>query len=153
MDYEKNAGTIVNEIKERRRILGIPTTPTTYVYFETDEGTKIIPFYGDWVHANWFHVDRFYILKDNDDLKQAIESVEGTYGCRVYAAIYNRYEELGDMLTLLTISPDEIDWDQERKDLKRMLPIAYVHNFTYPESSEWGYVVLRVNGNVLERIG
>ena len=153
MDYKKNASAIVNEIKERRRILGIHTTPTTYIYFETDEGTRIIPFYGDWFHANWFHIDRFYILKDNDDLKQAIESVEGTYGCRVYAAIYNRYEELGDMLTLLTISPDEIDWNQERKDLKRMLPIAYVHNFTYPESSEWGYVVLRVNGNVLERIG
>lgn len=153
MDYEKNAGAIANEIKERRRILGIPTTPTTYVYFETDEGTRIIPFYGEWFHANWFHVDRFYILKDNDVLKQTIESVEGTYGCRVYTAIYNRYEELGDMLTLLTISSDESDWEQERKDLKEMLPIAYVHNFTYPKFSEWGYVVLKVNGNVLERIG
>lgn len=79
--------------------------------------------------------------------------VNETYGCRVYAAIYNRYEELGDMLTLLTISSDESDWEQERKDLKEMLPIAYVHNFTYPEFSEWGYVVLKVNGNVLERIG
>lgn len=153
MDYEKNAGAIANEIKERMRILGISTTPITYIYFETDEGTRIISFYGDWFYWNWFHVDRFYILKDNDVLKQAIESVEGTYGCRVYAAIYNRYEELGNMLTLLTISSDESDWEQEREDLKKMLPIAYVHNFTYPEFSEWGYVVLKKNGNVLERIG
>lgn len=143
MDYEKNAGAIANEIKERRRILGISTTPTPYVYFETDEGTRIIPFYGDW----------FYILKDNDVLKQTIESVEGTYSCRVYVAIYNRSEKLGDMLTLLTISSDESDWEQEREDLKEMRPIAYVHNFTYPGFSEWGTVLLRMNGNVLKRIG
>lgn len=150
---EDMRATFANEEKRRLNILGIHTTPTTYIYFETNEGTRLIPFYGDWFYWNWFHVDRVYILKGNDALKQAIESVEGTYDCRVYTAIYNRYEELGNMLTLLTISPDEIDWDQERKDLKRMLPIAYVHNFTYPESSEWGYVVLKVNGNVLERIG
>lgn len=150
---EDMMATFVKEEKHRLNILGIPTNPITYAYFGTDEGVRSIPFYGDFFHGNWFHVDRFYILKDNDALKQVMESVEGTYGCRVYAAIYNRYEELGDMLTLLTISSDETDWDQERKDLKEMLPIAYVHNFTYPEFSEWGYVVLKVNGNVLERIG
>lgn len=143
MDYEKNACAIANEIKERMRILGITTTPTPYICFDTDEGVRSIPFYGDW----------FYILKDNDTLKQSIESVEGTYGCRVYAAIYNRYGELGDMLTLLTISSDESEWEQEREDLKEMQPIAYVHNFTYPEFSEWGVVLLRKNGNILERIG
>lgn len=152
MDYEKNASAIVNEIKERMRILGNPTT-ITYACFEMDEGTRLIPFYGDWFYWNWFHVDRLYILKGNDALKQAVESVEGTYGCRVYTIIYNHYEELGNMLTLLTISSDESDWEQEREDLKEMRPIAYVHNFTYPEFSEWGSVLLRTNGNVLERIG
>lgn len=150
---EDMIATFAQEEKRRLDILGIPTTPTTYVYFETDKGTRIIPFYGDWFHANWFHIDRFYILKNNDALKQVMESVEGTYGYRVYAAIYNRYEELGDMLTLLTISSDESDWEQEREDLKEMRPIAYVHNFAYPEFSEWGSVLLRTNGNVLERIG
>lgn len=140
------------EEKRRLDILGNHTT-ITYAYFEMDEGTRLIPFYGDWFYWNWFYVDRLYILKGNDALKQAVESVEGTYGCRVYAAIYNRYEELGDMLTLLTISSDKSDWKQEKEDLKEMRPIAYVHNFTYPEFSEWGSVLLRTNGNVLERIG
>lgn len=134
------------EEKRRLDILGNHTT-IIYVYFEMDEGTRLIPFYGD-----WFYVDRFYILKDNDALKRAVESVEST-GCYVYTAIYNRYEGLGDMLTLLTISSDESEWEQEREDLKEMQPIAYVHNFTYPEFSEWGVVLLRKNGNVLERIG
>lgn len=150
---ENMIATFAKEEKRRLNILGIPTTPTTYAYFETDEGTRLIPFYGDWFYWNWFHVDRLYILKGNDALKQAVESVEGTYGCRVYTIIYNNYEELGNMLTLLTISSDESDWEQEREDLKEMRPIAYVHNFTYPEFSEWGSVLLRTNGNVLERIG
>ncbi len=105
---ENMIAIFAQEEKRRLNILGIPTTPTTYMCFETDEGVRSIPFYGDWFHGNWFHVDRFYTLKDNDELKRAVESVEGVYGCRVYTAIYNRYEELGDMLTLLTISPDDI---------------------------------------------
>lgn len=140
------------EEKRRLDILGNPAT-ITYAYFEMDEGTRIIPFYGDFFNGNWYHVDRFYILKDNDSLKRVVKSVEGTYGCRVYAAIYNRYEKLGDMLTLLTISSDESDWEQEREELKEMRPIAYVHNFTYPGFYEWGTVILRMKGNVLERIG
>lgn len=137
-----------NEAMQRLDILGIVRRSTTYACFGMDECARCIPFYG-----NWYHMDRRYTLKDNDALKRAVESVEGTYGCRVYAAIYNSFEELGDMLTLLTISSDESEWEQEREDLKEMQPIAYVHNFTYPEFSEWGVVLLRINGNTLERIG
>ena len=139
---ENMIAIFAKEEKRRLDILGNPTT-ITYACFEMDEGTRIIPFYGD----------LFYILKDNDVLKKVVKSVERTYGCRVYAAIYNRYEELGDMLTLLTISSDEFDWERERAELKRMRPIAYVHNLTYPGFYEWGTVLLRTNGNVLERIG
>ena len=139
---ENMIATFAKEEKRRLDILGNPTT-ITYACFEMDEGTRIIPFYGD----------RFYILKDNGSLKRVVKSVEGTYGCLAYAAIYNRYEKLGDMLTLLTISSDESYWEQEREELKEMRPIAYVHNFTYPGFSEWGTVLLRTNGNMLERIG
>lgn len=140
---ENMIAIFTKEEKRRLDILGITTTPTTYACFEIDGVTRSIPFYGNW----------FYILKDDDSLKRIVKSVEGTYGCRVYAAIYNRYEKLGDMLTLLTISSDESDWEQEREELKEMRPIAYVHNFTYPGFYEWGTVLLRTNGNVLERIG
>ena len=149
---ENMISTFAKEEKHRLDILGNPTT-ITYACFEMDECTRIIPFYGDWFYGDWFHVDRFYILKDNDVLKKVVKSVERTYGCRVYAAIYNRYEELGDMLTLLTISSDKSDWEQEREELKEMRPIAYVRNLTYPGFYEWGTVLLRTNGNMLERIG
>lgn len=136
-----------DEAMQRFDILGITSYSTTYACFGINEKARSIPFYG-----NWFHMDRHYSIKDNDALKRTVESVEST-GCYVYTAIYNRYEGLGDMLTLLTISSDESEWEQEREDLKEMQPIAYVHNFTYPEFSEWGVVLLRKNGNVLERIG
>lgn len=136
-----------NEATQRLDILGITGYSTTYACFSINENARSIPFYG-----NWFHMDRHYSIKDNDALKEVVKSVEDI-SCYVYAAIYNRYEGLGDMLTLLTISSDESEWEQEREDLKEMQPIAYVHNFTYPEFSEWGVVLLRKNGNVLERIG
>lgn len=138
---------LIKEKELRLNILGIHTTSTPHACFGTDKRARSIPFYG-----NWFHMDRHYSIKDDDALKIAVDSVEST-GCYVYTAIYNRYEGLGDMLTLLTVSYDESEWEQEREDLKEMQPIAYVHNFTYPEFSEWGAVLLRVNGNVLERIG
>lgn len=138
----------VKEEKRRLDILGITDYCTIYACFDINEKARSIPFYG-----NWFHMDRHYSIKDNGSLKRVVKSVEGTYGCQVYAAIYNRYEKLGDMLTLLTISSDESDWEQEREELKEMRPIAYVYNLTYPGFSEWGTVLLRMNENVLERIG
>lgn len=138
----------VKEEKRRLDILGITDYCTIYACFDINEKARSIPFYG-----NWFHMDRHYSIKDNGSLKRVVKSVEGTYGCQVYAAIYNRYEKLGDMLTLLTISSYESDWEQEREELKVMRPIAYVYNLTYPGFSEWGTVLLRMNENVLERIG
>lgn len=138
----------VKEEKRRLDILGITDYCTIYACFDINEKARSIPFYG-----NWFHMDRHYSIKDNGSLKRVVKSVEGTYGCQVYAAIYNRYEKLGDMLTLLTISSYESDWEQEREELKVMRPIAYVYNLTYPGFSEWGTALLRMNENVLERIG
>lgn len=145
---ENMIAIFAKEEKRRLDILGITDYSTIYACFDINEKARSIPFYG-----NWFHMDRHYSIKDDDALKRVVKSVEGTYDCWVYTAIYNRYEELGDMLTLLTISSDEFYWEQERWDLKKMRPIAYVHNFIYPEFSEWGTVLLRTNGNVLERIG
>ncbi len=148
---EEKRSAFIKEEERRLNILGIPTTPSYDIYhagFANDIEFRTIPFFG-----NQASLYREHGGEGVAPVCDAVMDLEGTYGCRVYAAIYNSFEGLGDMLTLLTISSDESDWEQERKDLKEMLPIAYVHNFTYPEFSEWGYVVLRMNGNVLERIG
>lgn len=139
---EEKRSAFIKEEERRLNILGIPTTPSN------DAELRTIPFFG-----NQASLYREHGRDGVAPFCDAVMDLEGTYGCRVYAAIYNSFEELGDMLTLLTISSDESEWEQEREDLKEMQPIAYVHNFTYPEFSEWGAVLLRMNGNTLERIG
>ncbi len=141
----------IKEEEYRLNILGIPTVASYDIYhacFANDTEFRAIPFFG-----NQASLYREHGGEGVAPFCDAVMDLEATYGCRVYTAIYNSYEELGDMLTLLTISSDESEWEQEREDLKAMQPIAYVHNFTYPEFSEWGTVLLRMNGTVLERIG
>lgn len=148
---EEMRTAFAQEEKRRLNILCIPTTPSYDIHhacFVNDAEFRAIPFFGN--HGLLYREHGGEVVAPFCD---AVMDLEGTYGCRVYTAIYNSFEELGDMLTLLTISSDESEWEQEREDLKEMQPIAYVHNFTYPEFSEWGAVLLRLNGNALERIG
>ncbi len=145
---EETRKTFETEAAHRLNILGITRHPTNRVCFGKNENTRSVPFYG-----NWYHMDILYSYDGCDALEQAVRQCEEAYGCYVYAAIYTCYKNLGDMLTLLTISSDESEWEQEREDLKAMQPIAYVHNFTHPVFSEWGTVLLRMNGTELERIG
>ena len=82
-----------------------------------------------------------------------IQNIETNYGVKVYAAITTQCGDLGEMLTLLTISGNKAEWQREREDLEARMPIAYVQNLTYPELSEWGTVVLKTHDGVVERIG
>lgn len=112
---------------------------------------------------DWLYVSRLplpyyhdsYSVEEGirNDILTAINHIESTYGVHVYCVICNRYVDIGLLCTLLTVSPDESEWRQEREDLKAMQPLAYVANLTYPEFSEWGTVVLKTHDGVVERIG
>lgn len=126
MGYAKISGAILDEIKERMRILGIEH----YVF-----GDK---------------VDDSIVPKLTNDIR----NFEYKNRCIVYAVIYNEFKEIGNHLTLLYVSyGNQDEWEAEKEDLKAMKPIAYVMNLTYPELSEYGTVVLRSHDGVLERIG
>lgn len=127
MGYRKLAGEILDEIKERMRILGIED----YIVFGNGLDDSMIP-----------------------ELSDAIRNFEYKNDCIVYAAIYSEFEEIGNHLTLLYVSYDNQDeWQAEKEALKAMEPITYVMNLTYPELSEFGAAVLRSHDGVLERIG
>ena len=122
-----NSSAILDEIKERMRILGIE-----HFYSFGDKLDYSIP----------------------SELPNSIRNFEYKNHCIVYAAIYNEFEEIGNHLTLLYVSyGNQDEWEAEKEDLKAMEPIAYVMNLTYPELSEYGAVVLRSHDGVLERIG
>lgn len=92
-------------------------------------------------------------LGPEGDETMIIQNIETNYGVKVYAAITSQFGELGEMLTLLTISGNKAEWRREREDLEARMPIAYVQNLTYPELSEWGTVVLKTHDGIVERIG
>lgn len=92
-------------------------------------------------------------LGQEGDETMIIQNIETNYGVKVYAAITSQFGELGEMLTLLTISGNKAEWQREREDLEERMPIAYVQNLTYPELSEWGTVVLKTHDGIVERIG
>ena len=92
-------------------------------------------------------------LGPEGDETMIIQNIETNYGVKVYAAITTQCGNLGEMLTLLTISGNKSEWQREREDLEERMPIAYVQNLTYPELSEWGTVVLKTHDGIVERIG
>ncbi len=92
-------------------------------------------------------------LGPEGDETMIIQNIETNYGVKVYAAITTQCGDLGEMLTLLTISGNKAEWQREREDLEARMPIAYVQNLTYPELSEWGTVVLKTHDGIVERIG
>lgn len=133
-----------NEIQRRLDILG----------YEIDREYTFIRSTDDYTSDNYrviIYFDSLGFGPYQDDFKY-IQKIEENYGVTVYAVITNGFE-IGEMLTLLTISGNKAEWQREREDLEARMPIAYVQNLTYPELSEWGTVVLKTHDGIVERIG
>lgn len=133
-----------NEIQRRLDILG----------YEINREYTVIRSTDDYTSDNYrviIYFDSLGFGPYQDDFKY-IQKIEENYGVTVYAVITNGFE-IGEMLTLLTISGNKAEWQREREDLEARMPIAYVQNLTYPELSEWGTVVLKTHDGIVERIG
>jgi DNA-dependent RNA polymerase auxiliary subunit epsilon len=75
--------------------------------------------------------------------KAIVKAFEQEYGGVVYHAIKS-ITEIGDMLTLLYVSANTEEWEQDRNDLKEDgYAIAFVENLTDPDLSELGGVVVK----------
>lgn len=147
MTTQEERALITNEIQRRLDILGYDGNRE---YTFTRGGDKHAP--GEY---RWVICFDPLLLGPNGDEYKIINRIEENYGVTVYAAIYDMLDdlELGEMLTLLTISGNKSEWQREREDLEARMPIAYVQNLTYPELSEWGTVVLKTHDGIVERIG
>ena len=147
-DEERRAfqSQLRNEIQRRLDILGCDLRSRMYQYLLSPKDpvtlTRDLVLYFDTAD-----------LGPEGDETMIIQNVETNYGVKVYAAITTQFGELGEMLTLLTISGNKAEWQREREDLEARIPIAYVQNLTYPELSEWGTVVLKTHDGIVERIG
>lgn len=82
-----------------------------------------------------------------------IKAFEEMYNAGAYAAIYSDFGEIGKHLTLLFVFNCRDEWEDDKKWLEKMQPMAYVCNLTYPEYSEFGTVLLKCLDGEVERIG
>lgn len=135
-----------NEIQRRLDILGFDLRSRMYQYLLLPKDP--VTFTRDLV----LYFDSADLGHDGDET-MIIQNIETNYGVKVYTAITTQCGELGEMLTLLTISGNKAEWQREREDLEARMPIAYVQNLTYPELSEWGAVILKTHNGIVERIG
>ena len=86
-------------------------------------------------------------VSPDSEIVQIIREFEVNHHSLVYYVLKN-----GPLLTLLSVSPYKEDWLVfDEYDFPEGIFSAYVHNFTYPQCSESGDVVIRSSNGALVR--
>lgn len=75
-----------------------------------------------------------------NEILEYVRDFEHRTGNVVYHIVENRYQDIGCLLTLLYVSPDTDEWEQDRKDLLTGEIFTYVINTDYECFSEYGMV-------------
>lgn len=68
-----------------------------------------------------------------------IEQFEENHNALVYLIIRS-YTAYGKMDSYLYVSHNEAEWESDREDLRKRLPVAYTLNLDDPQLSEFGYI-------------
>lgn len=88
----------------------------------------------------------------DEKMTEEVKAFEKKYNCMVYHVIHST-TEIGELLTLLYVSSNDEDWEDDRADLKEAVedykgikfynPYAYVINRSNPDFSEFGRVGIK----------
>lgn len=89
----------------------------------------------------------------NDDEQKIVDEFEKeNQGCKVYHMIHNVFE-FGECYTILFVSKDESEWEQDKIDIGDGYIFTYVKNIDYDYCSEFGSVAIQPSFGGLVRIG
>ena len=89
----------------------------------------------------------------NKEEQQIIDKFEKEHeGCLVYHMIHNKFE-FGECYSILYVSPDVDEWQQDKEDIKDGYVFAYVYNKDDEWCSEFGSIAIRSQFGGLVRIG
>jgi len=86
----------------------------------------------------------------DDEQTAIVQRFEEKYDVLVYHVIQND-TYLGTMLTLLFVSDQPGDWEQDRAYVKARNPFTYVINLDYETQSEFGSVKVETHAGVMVR--
>ena len=89
----------------------------------------------------------------NDEEQKIIDKFEANNeGCLVYHMIHNKFE-FGECYSILYVSSDKEEWEQDKQDIKEGYVFAYVENIDTPYFSEFGTIAIKPSFGGLVRIG
>lgn len=86
-----------------------------------------------------------------DEEEEMVKKFEKEHECVVYHVILSR-TNIGTMYSLLYVSLDDEEWEEDRADLQNGQVLAYVVNKTDPECSEIGYIGIKPQIGGLVRV-
>lgn len=86
-----------------------------------------------------------------DEEEEMVKEFEKEHECVVYHVILSR-TNIGTMYSLLYVSLDDEEWDDDRADLQNGQVLAYVVNKAAPECSEIGYIGIKPQIGGLVRV-
>ena len=88
----------------------------------------------------------------NDKEKEIIKEFNETNpDCLVYHMIHNKFD-FGECYTILYVSSDENEWEQDRADIRQGYVFSYVKNVDDEWCSEFGCVGIKSNVGGLVRV-
>ena len=89
----------------------------------------------------------------NDEEQKLIDNFEKNLeGCLVYHMIHNKFE-FGECYSMLYVSPDKEEWQQDKDDISEGYVFAYVYNKDCEWCSEFGSIAIKPSIGGLIRLG
>ena len=88
----------------------------------------------------------------NDEEQKIIDKFEKNHQCcLVYHMIHNKFE-FGECYSILYVSSDKEEWQQDKEDIEDGYVFAYVENIDDPWCSEFGSIAIKSQFGGLVRI-
>ena len=89
----------------------------------------------------------------NEEEQKIIDKFQQEHkGCYVYHMIHNIFE-FGECYSILYVSPDTEEWQQDKEDISEGYVFAYVYNKDDEWCSEFGSIAVKSQFGGLVRIG
>ena len=89
----------------------------------------------------------------NEEEQKIVDKFQKEHpGCYVYHMIHNVFD-FGECYSILYVSPDVDEWQQDKEDIKEGRVLAYVYNKDFDWYSEFGSIAIKSQFGGLVRIG
>ena len=104
-------------------------------------------------HKVWESEGFGALYEVNEEEQKIVDKFQKEHkGCLVYHMIHNKFE-FGECYSILYVSPDVDEWQQDKEDIKDGYVFAYVYNKDDEWCSEFGSIAVKSEFGGLVRIG